>query len=267
MQLWVILATVPIQRRRLHPSFSASILTRDSSCQISILRLSAVPQASRHRLELPRSAPGPSWNLSGLPWTWPVHATVPCAGTAPAHGGEDHVHQDGRQHIDPGTVWGRWPPVQRCRVANLLPLCTPLRPDDCLRCLPDTRSLSAEAPRFDVDFRRLSISDANGLELDQVPPRALYTVACSLQSLLVDLSKHTHGLEARCLEHSHDARVSRLQFEEQEHELRRLAGHVDARSAERHSLLTRVHELESACTASEHRFRLGARGSAAVFPC
>jgi hypothetical protein len=28
-----------------------------------------------------------------------------------------------------------------------------------------------------------------------------------------------------------------------------------------------VHELESACTASEHRFRLGARGSAAVFPC
>ena len=92
--------------------------------------------------------------------------------------------------------------------------------------MPDTRSLSAEAPRFDVDFRRLSISDANGLELDQVPPRALYTVACSLQSLLVDLSKHTHGLEARCLEHSHDARVSRLQFEEQEHELHRLAGHV-----------------------------------------
>jgi hypothetical protein len=157
----VILATVLIRRRLLHPSFSASILTRD--CQKSILRLSAVPQASRHRLELPRSAPGPSWNLSGLPWTWPVHATVPCAGTAPAHGGEDHVHQDGRQHIDPGTVWGRWPPVQRCRVANLLPLCTPpLRPDDCLRCLPDTRSLSAESPRFDVDFRRLSISDASG---------------------------------------------------------------------------------------------------------
>ena len=169
------------------------------------------------------------------------------------------MHRDGRQHIDPGTVWGRWPPVQRCRVANLLPLCTPpLRPDDCLRCLPDTRSLSAESPRFDVDFRRLSISDASGLSIDQVPQRDLYALACSLQSLLVDLSKHTHGLEARCLEHSHDARVSRLQFEDQEHELRRLAGHVDALSAERHSLLIRVQDLESALTASEHRFRLGA---------
>ena len=54
-----------------------------------------------------------------------------------------------------------------------------------------------------------------------MPPQALYTIACSLQSLLVDLFKHTQGLEARCLEHSHDARVSRLQFEDQEHELRR----------------------------------------------
>ena len=166
------------------------------------------------------------------------------------------MNRDGRQHIDPGTVWGQRPPVQRCRVANLLPLRTPMRPDDCLRCLPDTRSLSAESPRDDIAFRLLSISDAIGLVIDQVPPRALYTVACSLQSLLVDLSKHTHGLEARCLEHSHDARVSRLQFEEQEHELHRLAGHVDALSAERHSLLIRVQELESAL--AEHRFRLRA---------
>jgi hypothetical protein len=37
----------------------------------------AVPQASRHRVELPRSAPGPSWNLSGRYWTWPVHAHFP----------------------------------------------------------------------------------------------------------------------------------------------------------------------------------------------